>query len=84
MNTALGYLSKNEAALHVDASKLFLAGDSAGAQIAAQLAIVISNSPYAKRMGVTPYINRRQLLGVILHCGVYDLHNLHSDLFRRT
>jgi acetyl esterase len=80
VNTALGYLSKNEAALHVDASKLFLAGDSAGAQIAAQLAIVISNSPYAKEMGVTPYINRRQLLGVILHSGVYDLHNSDSEL----
>lgn len=44
----VGYLSKNEAELHIDASKLFLAGDLAGAQIAAQLAIVVSNSPYAK------------------------------------
>ena len=80
VNTALGFLSNNAVEFHVDASKLFLAGDSAGAQIAEQLAIVISNSAYAKRMGVTPSINRRQLLGVILHCGVYDLHILSSDL----
>ncbi len=80
VNTALGYLSKNEAELHIDASKLFLAGDSAGAQIAAQLAIVVSNSPYAKQMGVTPSINRRQLLGVMLYSGGYDLHNRSSEL----
>ncbi len=75
VNNALTYLNKNAADLHVDASKLFLAGDSAGAHIAAQLAIVISNAPYAKQMGVTPSIDRRQLLGAILFCGVYDLHN---------
>ena len=73
VNAALAFIGKNAAGLHVDASKLFLAGDSAGAQIAAQLAVVISNSPYAKRMGVTPSIDRRQLKGVILHCGLYDL-----------
>ena len=44
VNAALAFLEKNEARLHVDASKLFLAGDLAGAQIAAQLAAVISNS----------------------------------------
>jgi acetyl esterase len=75
VNTALGYLIKNQAELHVDASKLFLAGDSAGAQIAAQLAIVITSASYATRMQVTPTISRSQLLGVILHCGIYDLHN---------
>ena len=41
----------------------------AGAQIAAQLAIVISNSPYAKRVGLTPSIDQQQLRGVVLHCG---------------
>jgi acetyl esterase len=73
VNAALAFLEKNAARLHVDASKLFLAGDSAGAQIAAQLAVVISNSAYADQMGVTPSIDRRQLKGVILHCGLYDL-----------
>jgi acetyl esterase len=81
VNAALAFLGKNEAGLHVDASKLFLAGDSAGAQIAAQLAAVISNSPYAKRVGVTPSIDRGRLQGVILHCGLYDLRN--GGLYRR-
>jgi len=75
VNAALAFLEKIAAGLHVDASKLFLAGDSAGAQIAAQLAAVISNSQYAKQMGVSPSIDRHQLKGVILHCGLYDLRN---------
>jgi len=77
VNKALGFLIENQAELHVDASKLFLAGDSAGAQIAAQLAIVITSASYAITMKMTPTINRGQLLGVILHCGIYDLH--HSE-----
>ena len=75
VNAALGFLSENEVRLHVDASKLFLAGNSAGAQIAAQLAAVISSASYAKRVGVSPSIDRRQLRGVILHCGLYDLRD---------
>ncbi len=42
VNAALGYLQQHAAALHVDPSKYFLAGDSAGAQIAGQLANAIS------------------------------------------
>jgi acetyl esterase len=72
VNAALAFLSRNEATFHVDATKLFLAGDSAGAQIAAQLATAISSPPYAKRIGAAPSIERQQLRGVILYCGVYD------------
>jgi acetyl esterase len=72
VNTALAFLSRNEARLHVDARRVFLAGDSAGAQIVGQLATVISSSLVAKRIGVVPSIDRGQLHGVILHCGVYD------------
>jgi acetyl esterase/lipase len=75
VNRALAFLSRNEPALHVDVTRLFLAGDSAGAQIAAQLAIVLSNPLYAKRMRVTPSIDRRQLRGVILDSGHYELRD---------
>jgi acetyl esterase len=59
--------------LHVDPFKLFLAGDSAGSQIAGQLANIISAPVYAKEVGVKPTINRSQLRGVILFCGVYAI-----------
>jgi acetyl esterase/lipase len=81
VNEALGYVGKNAARLHVDSSKLFLAGNSAGAQIAAQLANVISVPSYAREVGVVPSIDRSQLRGVILHSGLYDAELTHN--FRR-
>jgi acetyl esterase len=72
VNEALAFIAKNSRRFHADPSKVFLAGDSAGSQIAAQLANVISLPSYAEKVGVTPSIQRSQLRGVILHCGVYD------------
>ena len=43
-NQAITYVLANAGRLHVDPARLFLAGDSAGAQIAAQLAAAISDS----------------------------------------
>jgi acetyl esterase len=72
VNAALAYLKQNAQRLHVDQSKLFLAGDSAGAQIATQLANIISDPSYARSVGIAPSIERSQLRGIILYCGVYD------------
>lgn len=73
VNAALGFLVQNAERLHVDPSHLLLAGDSAGAQIAAQLANIVSSPDYARTLGIAPSIRREQLRGVILHCGIYDL-----------
>jgi len=70
---ALAYLEKNAGSLHVDPSRIILAGDSAGAQIAAQTANVISVPSYAEEVGVEPMTKRPQLRGVILYCGPYDI-----------
>jgi acetyl esterase len=72
VNAALRFLSKNAALLHVDPERLFLAGDSAGSQIAAQVANIISVPSYAKDVGIVPSIERSQLQGMVLHCGTYD------------
>lgn len=72
-NAALAYLVRHAKLLHVDPSRLFLAGDSGGAHIVAQLAAVVSDSAYAATMGIAPSIQRSQLAGVILFCGPYDL-----------
>jgi acetyl esterase len=73
VNAALVYLTRNAERLHVDPERIFLAGDSAGAQLAAQVANMISAPPYAQAIGVQPLIRREQLRGVILHCGIFDL-----------
>jgi acetyl esterase/lipase len=73
VNAALGYLAANAAGLHVDASRFVLAGDSAGAHIAAQLANAITAAGYADALGIVPAIGHRQLLGTVLYSGAYDL-----------
>jgi acetyl esterase len=77
VNAALGFISKNAARLHADPARLFLAGDSAGSQIAAQVANIISVPSYATAVGVVPSIERSQLRGVVLHCGTYDAELAH-------
>ncbi|MGH8125744.1 MAG: alpha/beta hydrolase [Rhodanobacteraceae bacterium] len=73
INVALGYLVRHAAQLHVDPGQLVLAGDSAGAQIAAQVASVITNPGYAQAMGIAPAIQPGQLTATVLACGAYDL-----------
>jgi acetyl esterase len=72
LNAALAYLTKNAAKLHVDPSNIILAGDSAGAQIAAQLAAIITAPAYAQEVGIVPSIDSSRLRGVVLYCGIYD------------
>lgn len=79
VNASLAYLGRNAARLHIDTSSLFLAGDSAGAQIAAQLANVITSPSYAREMGIVPSINPVQLRGIVLYCGIYDAEQLNFE-----
>ncbi len=71
-NTALAYIVANAARFNIDPQRVFLAGDSAGAQIAAQTALIISDPAYARRMGIAPGLPRTSLRGVVLFCGPYD------------
>jgi acetyl esterase/lipase len=73
LNEALGFLKENGHRHHVDASRLVLAGDSAGAQIAAETANIVSVPSYAEAVGIVPAIERERLQGLLLFCGIYDL-----------
>ncbi len=77
VNAALRFISENAARFHADPSRLFLAGDSAGSQIAAQLANAISVPSYARDVGIKPLIERSQLRGAILFCGMYEVKLAH-------
>lgn len=76
---SLGYLDANARAFNVDSSKLILAGDSAGAQIAAQVANVVTSSEYASSIKVESPIEPEQLVGVVLACGAYDLSLVNAE-----
>ncbi|WP_162141685.1 alpha/beta hydrolase [Pedobacter heparinus] len=73
VNQALAFLKKNAGKFNIDTSKFILAGDSGGAQMAAQMAGTISDQDYAKAIKIKPSLNRNQLAAVLLYCGAYDI-----------
>ena len=73
VNAALEFLTREAARLHVDPGRMVLAGDSAGALIAAQLANLITSPAYARILGIVPALQPGQIAGVLLYCGPYDV-----------
>ncbi len=74
--TPLRQLSRALASLDgagLSGARVVLAGDSAGAQIAGQMAAMLTNPDYARRVGVEPAFPPERLAGVMLFCGVYDI-----------
>lgn len=69
-NAVMQWICANGEKYHLDPDKIFLVGDSAGAQLASQYAAIYSNSDYAKLFDFRiPKINIRALG---LNCGMYD------------
>jgi acetyl esterase/lipase len=76
VNAALGHLRAQAAGLGIDASRLVLAGDSAGAHLSAQLANAIRVPAYAQRVAIQPSIPADTLAGVALFCGPYGIDGM--------
>jgi acetyl esterase len=72
LNTALAYLQAHADELNIDATRIVLAGDSAGAQIAAEVANLTTSPAHAQRIGIAPALPSAQLAGTLLFCGPYD------------
>jgi acetyl esterase len=73
MMRALEFLQADAERLKIDPDRIVLAGDSAGAHIAAQLGALVTSPGYADAVGVMPTITPAQLRGLVLACGPYDL-----------
>lgn len=73
LNDAHAHLLAHADELHVDPRRIVLAGDSAGAQLSAQLAAAITSPGSATELGAGPAIPAASLRGVILNCGIYDV-----------
>jgi acetyl esterase/lipase len=76
LNAALAHLVTHAADYDIDPSRIILAGDSAGAQLASQLANLATNPSFALAMDVKPALSPSQLRAVILNCGVYDVKGI--------
>ncbi len=72
VNDALAHLLDHAAAYDLDPDRVVLAGDSAGAQVAAELAVLTTNPTYAARTTLTPALRPAQLRGGLFFCGIFD------------
>jgi acetyl esterase/lipase len=79
VNAALKYLTANAQRLRIDPRRIVLAGDSAGAHLAAVAANIIAVPEYAAAVGVTPAVTRAQIVGAVLFCGAYAIDRLRLD-----
>jgi len=73
VNDALAYLQQNAKRLNIDDTRIVMAGDSAGSQIVAQIANIITSPDYAREIGISPKLEASKLVGLLLNCGAYDL-----------
>jgi acetyl esterase/lipase len=76
VSRALAFLDRQGRQLGINRKGLVIAGDSAGAQIAAQTANIITSPAYAKLVGIAAPIQPEQLKGTLLYCGVFDISKL--------
>lgn len=79
VDAAIAHLLRHAERLGIDPQRVLLAGDSAGAQIAAQLATAVTAPAHARQLGLEPALAPTQLRGVLLFCGIYDFAALNYD-----
>jgi acetyl esterase/lipase len=76
LTETIAYLLDNADRYGVDTTRIVLAGDSAGAQLASQLAAMATNPGYEDLVGIDSALTADQLVGVLLNCGVYELDGM--------
>ena len=76
INNAMHWIER-EAQWFGDATKIFLVGDSAGAQLASQYAAMLSNPKYMAMFGFKAPKLKLQAVG--LNCGLYDMKMIASS-----
>lgn len=75
INAALAHLSANAGRWGLDARRFVLAGDSAGAHIAAQVGNLTVVPAYARALGIEPALQPGQLRAMLLFCGPYVMRS---------
>ncbi len=80
-NEALAFLQHQASEYGGDMKRVFIGGDSAGAQIASQVVALLSNEKLAKDMAIEPAISTDQLRGALLLCGLYNLDTVRATAF---
>ncbi len=64
--------------LPIDINRVYLAGDSAGAHIAAQCALCATNPDFGNEIGIKSELHSDELKGTLLYCGPYNIEMIFS------
>lgn len=75
INAALAHLASHASTWGFAPDRFVLAGDSAGAHIAAQVGNLTVAPAYAQRLGIAPALKSEQLRALILFCGPYIMRS---------
>lgn len=79
LSAAIRHFTKNSARYNLPKSpKVFVGGDSAGAQIAAQYLAIQANTKYAQKFSKT-LVSNLNFKGAILYCGPYDFSMIQKE-----
>lgn len=81
LGEAIRFLRDNAERLGIDPTRIFLAGDSAGAQITSQFAALIVNPALQDAMNITPSVTKDELRGLLLCCGLYNMDTVMKSHF---
>ncbi|MCF0146147.1 MAG: alpha/beta hydrolase [Eubacterium sp.] len=71
LNIVMKWMIRHREEYFMDLRRVLLFGDSAGAQLASQYAVIATNPEYAEIMGIRP--SKIRFSGLGLNCGMYDL-----------
>lgn len=72
VNAALGFLTRDASDFKIDPAEMVLAGDSAGAHIASQVAMITTDPDYSGALHISPQLKANQLAATLLLSGAYD------------
>ncbi|HWH25846.1 MAG TPA: alpha/beta hydrolase [Pseudolysinimonas sp.] len=76
LNDTIGYLLDHAEEFGIDPDRVVLAGDSAGAQLASELAVLATNPEFEQLTGIDSALSASQLRGTVLNCGVYEMDGM--------
>lgn len=72
VNQAVEFLMKNGEKYGIDTSRIVLNGGSAGGNLAAQYANIVTNPDYAKEMNIVPAVKKENVKAVVLDNALFD------------
>lgn len=79
VNAALAFLLRNAVDFQIDPAVVVLAGDSAGAHISSQVALLTTDPAYATAVGIAPKLKADQISAMLLVSGAYDPSAVNFD-----